>query len=123
MKRFVACCMLFTIGKPHSSDKLTFFGFYKEDGFKKKKNLGRVEQYDDQNNSIWKNIEKEWITLYRTGQIVDGKSAIAHISSNDEWLCEAYMKSDFGNLSKSDFIKTYNNYISYLAKEGNIWSF
>lgn len=36
-----ACCMVFTIGEPHvkadGSVKESFFGYYKEDGFKKKK--------------------------------------------------------------------------------------
>ena len=41
-----ACCMLFTLGKPHSEEKETFFGYCKDDGFKKKKNLGRVEQFN-----------------------------------------------------------------------------
>ena len=54
-----ACCMLFTLGKPHSEEKETFFGYCKDDGFKKKKNLGRVEQFNVDNESLWKKIEKE----------------------------------------------------------------
>lgn len=118
-----ACCMLFTLGKSHPIDKKTFFGYYKEDGFKKKKNLGRIEQYDENNCSIWKKIEKEWITLYRTRQVLDGKSAEANVTGNDEWLCEAYMKSDFLDLCGSDFIQICNNHISYLAKKGKLWTF
>lgn len=49
-----ACCMLFTLGKPHSEEKETFFGYCKDDGFKKKKNLGRVEQFNVDNESLWK---------------------------------------------------------------------
>ena len=45
-----ACCMLFTLGKPHSEEKETFFGYCKDDGFKKKKNLGRVEQFNVEKN-------------------------------------------------------------------------
>ena len=36
-----ACCMVFTLGEPHvkadGTVKETFFGYYKEDGFKKRK--------------------------------------------------------------------------------------
>lgn len=57
-----ACCMVFTLGEPHikadGTMKETFFGYYKEDGFKKKKNLGRVEQFDNDGNSKWKAIEE-----------------------------------------------------------------
>lgn len=47
-----ACCMLFTLGKPHSEEKETFFGYCKDDGFKKKKNLGRVEQFNVDSESL-----------------------------------------------------------------------
>ena len=63
-----ACCMLFTLGKPHKKAdgtvNETFFGYCKEDGFKKKKNLGRIEQFDENNNSKWKVIEEEWLYLF-----------------------------------------------------------
>ncbi|MBY0793378.1 SAM-dependent methyltransferase [Corynebacterium sp. MC-04] len=42
-----ACMMVFTLGKPHydgdAPAKDTFFGYYKDDAHKKKKNLGRIE--------------------------------------------------------------------------------
>ena len=44
-----ACCMLFTLGQPHmradGTARSTFFGYCRDDGFVKRKNLGRVEQY------------------------------------------------------------------------------
>lgn len=70
-----ACCMLFTLGKPHSEEKETFFGYCKDDGFKKKKNLGRVEQFNVDNESLWKKIEKEWLYLFRNHKAEPGKSA------------------------------------------------
>lgn len=58
-----ACCMLFTLGKPHSEEKETFFGYCKDDGFKKKKNLGRVEQFNVDNESLWKKLKKNGSTF------------------------------------------------------------
>lgn len=58
-----ACCMLFTLGKPHSEEKETFFGYCKDDGFKKKKNLGRVEQFNVDNESLWKKFKKNGSTF------------------------------------------------------------
>ena len=61
-----ACCMVFKIGTKHNdvSNPDTFFGYCKDDGFKKKKNLGRVEQIDtDTGKSKWVEIEREWIEL------------------------------------------------------------
>lgn len=120
-----ACCMVFTLGKPHKNAdgtvNKTFFGYYKEDGHKKKKNLGRIEQFDENNNSIWKQIEDEWLDLYRNKTVKDGVSAMQAVSGEDEWLCEAYMKTDYSKLSEADFQQTLNNYLAYLVKEGKIY--
>lgn len=115
-----ACCMVFTLGKKHGDTK-TFFGYYKDDGFKKKKNLGRVEQVDENGESKWVKIEEEWIELYKNRKEVDGLSVLKHVTGDDEWLCEAYMKTDYTTLSESDFQQTVNEYLSYLIKEGNIY--
>ena len=120
-----ACCMLFTLGKPHKSTdgfvNETFFGYCKEDGFKKKKNLGRVEQFDEQGNSKWKEIENNWLTLFRMKKSEDGLSATAVVDGKSEWLCEAYMKTDYSKLTEQDFQQTINNYLAYLVKEGIVY--
>ena len=116
-----ACCMLFTLGKPHSEEKETFFGYCKDDGFKKKKNLGRVEQFNVDNESLWKKIEKEWLYLFRNRKEEPGKSATVVVNGESEWLCEAYMKTDYNTLKEEDFQRTLNDYLAYLVKEGNIY--
>ena len=116
-----ACCMLFTLGKPHSEEKETFFGYCKDDGFKKKKNLGRVEQFNVDNESLWKKIEKEWLYLFRNYKAEPGKSATVVVNGESEWLCEAYMKTDYNTLKEEDFQRTLNDYLAYLVKEGNIY--
>ncbi|MBQ8566507.1 MAG: N-6 DNA methylase [Clostridia bacterium] len=120
-----ACCMLFTLGKPHKKAdgtvNETFFGYCKDDGFKKKKNLGRIEQFDENNNSKWKVIENEWLYLFNNKKSVDGKSSTAVVDGTSEWLCEAYMKTDYSKLSEEDFQQTLNDYLSYLMKDGRIY--
>lgn len=116
-----ACCMVFEIGKKHSDSPYTFFGYYKDDGFKKKKNLGRVEQVDTTTGkSKWVSIEKQWIDAYKKSESIDGFSATHRVTGDDEWLCEAYMKTDYTKLTEQDFQQTINNYLAYLVKEGNI---
>lgn len=119
-----ACCMVFKIGIKHTdiSNPNTFFGYCKDDGFKKKKNLGRVEQVDSTTGkSRWIEIEKEWIELYRNRRSVDGLSATHKVSGDDEWLCEAYMKTDYTKLTERDFQQTINDYLAYLVKEGYVY--
>ena len=99
----------------------SFFGYYKDDGFKKKKNLGRIEQKDVEGHSKWTPIEAEWISLYQNREVKPGLSATSKVGPEDEWLCEAYMKTDYSTLTEEDFQKTINNYLSYLIKEGVIY--
>lgn len=119
-----ACCMVFKIGTKHHdvSNPDTFFGYCKDDGFKKKKNLGRVEQIDtDTGKSKWVEIEREWIELYRNRRSVDGLSATHKVNGDDEWLCEAYMKTDYTKLTEQDFQQTINDYLAYLVQSGEIY--
>lgn len=119
-----ACCMVFKIGTKHNdmSNPDTFFGYCRDDGFKKKKNLGRVEQIDPATGkSKWSEIEKRWIELYRNRKAEPGESATYRVSGNDEWLCEAYMKTDYTKLTDQDFQQTINDYLAYLVKEGRVY--
>ena len=102
------CVMVWEAHAPHDSTQETFFGFYKNDGFLKKKKLGRVDA-----NNNWGDIEKEWLTLYRKRKVIDGKTACQCIDKNSEWLCEAYMKTDYSVLSENHFVDTVRRYLSY----------
>lgn len=117
-----ACCMVFTLGRPHVSADGTiresFFGYYKDDGFIKRKNIGRVEQFSKDDKSLWKDIEEKWLDLFRNKKVVDGLSATAAVTNEDEWLAEAYMKTDYSTLTEEDFEKTIRDYYSFLIKNG-----
>lgn len=117
-----ACCMVFDIGIPHNvSNRETFFAFCKDDGFKKKKNLGRVEQFDQDGNSLWASTEKKWLETYKNRDIIPGFSAREKVSGDDEWLCEAYMETDYSTLTQADFQQTVNDYLAYLVKTGVVY--
>ncbi|GHU27959.1 hypothetical protein FACS1894152_5250 [Bacilli bacterium] len=109
-----ACCMVFTLGIPHEvSDKDTFFGYFKDDGFIKKKNLGRVDVKNQ-----WDSIEVEWLDLFNHTKVKAGLSVTKKITANDEWLAEAYMQTDYSQLSQNDFQQTVNDYLAFLVKNG-----
>ena len=115
-----ACCMVFDIGTPHASAKReTFFAYCKDDGFKKRKNLGRVEQVDENGDSLWVAFREKWINTYKNRDIIPGFSARHMVTGNDEWLCEAYMETDYTALTDADFQQTVNDYLAYLVKMGN----
>lgn len=114
----VACCMVFNLGVRHDKApiKETFFGYFKNDGFEKRKNLGRVEK----NEGEWKKIEEKWLDLYRNRKDEIGISINKQVTADDEWLAEAYMETDYSTLNKSDFQEVLNEYLGYLMANGRL---
>ena len=116
-----ACCMIFDLGVRHENApiKETFFGYYRDDGFFKKKNLGRIERTNC-GNGVWKDIETEWLDLYFKRKSVPGKSIVKKVTADDEWLAEAYMETDYSTLSAEDFEKTIREFVAYLISNGKV---
>ena len=118
----VACCMIFDLSQKHvRSDRETFFGYYKDDKFIKRKGLGRVEKTDMDGNSLWAKTKELWLDLYRNKKQIPGLSVMRKVTWEDEWLAEAYMETDYSTLTDEDFQKTINDYLSYLVKEGTVY--
>lgn len=110
------CVMVWEAHTPHNGTQETFFGYYKDDGFVKRKKLGRIDA-----NKKWKLIEKQWLDLYRNRDVIDGLSARKTVTYKDEWLCEAYMKTDYSKLAQEDFQQSLNNYLAYKVKYGETY--
>jgi type I restriction-modification system DNA methylase subunit len=107
------CVMVWEAHKSHDPTKTTFFGYYKDDGFVKAKKLGRIDKFDK-----WRRIKEEWVRLYREREAKEGLTAKKAVNWKDEWLCEAYMETDYSRLTQDDFQETVNNYLAYLIKTG-----
>ncbi|MBE6323145.1 MAG: SAM-dependent DNA methyltransferase [Bacteroidales bacterium] len=107
----VACCMVFDLGKPHKKEKETFFGYFKDDGFEKRKGVGRVDVRDR-----WETIEKEWFDLYEHRSTVAGKSVNRHVEADEEWCAEAYMETDYSTLCDENFIQNMQDYAAFIIQ-------
>jgi len=107
------CVMVWEAHRPHDSGQETFFGYCKNDGFTKRKKLGRIDYY-----GTWKEIEAKWLKLYRNRDVEDGLSARHCVKHSDEWLCEAYMKTDYSRLVREDFQETVRLFLAYQVASG-----
>ncbi len=118
----VACCMIWELGIRHESANIpTFFGYFKEDGFVKRKNLGRVERVDPKTGEgAWKAIHDKWLQLYQTRTAEVGLSAVQKVSYDDEWCAEAYMETDYSTLSEKDFIQKLVDYSAFLVQNEEV---
>jgi len=95
----VSCIMVFTAHRPHPRNKETFFGYFKKDGFEKRKIKGRIDA-----NGLWDEIRNEWVSLFLNGTEKTGLSVRKAISAKDEWCAEAYIQTDYDSLvSEYDF--------------------
>lgn len=117
----VAVCMVFDLSQKHEkANKETFFGYYRDDKFTKRKGLGRVELTDNNGNSLWAKTEELWLDLYKNKKIVAGLSVMKKVNWEDEWLAEAYMETDYNQLKSDSFQKVINDYLSYVVKIGDL---
>jgi type I restriction enzyme M protein len=107
----VSCVMVFTAHKPHPKHKETFFGYFKNDGFVKRKIQGRFDAY-----KRWDSIKEKWISYFLNRKEEAGFSVNKIVAADDEWCAEAYMETDYSNLANKDFEDTILNYVTFLHK-------
>ncbi len=103
----VTCIVVFTAHKPHSKTKETFFGYWKHDGFIKTKR-GRVDA-----NKLWDKIKNEWLDIYKNRKTKPGLSISKVVTAENEWCAEAYMETDYSNLTEADFLNEVKKYILF----------
>jgi hypothetical protein len=102
----VTCIMVFTAKKPHAeSDRKTWFGYWKNDGFVKTKTKGRID-LDDK----WLERRAKWIEIYRNREVHAGESVAKKVTANDEWCAEAYMETDYSQITQAVFERVVRNY-------------
>ncbi|GHV19944.1 hypothetical protein FACS189494_02720 [Spirochaetia bacterium] len=104
----VTCIMIFTAHKPHPKHKETYFGYYKDDGFVKRKNKGRIDALGK-----WDNIKEYWLANFINRKEEAGISVNKQITAEMEWLAEAYMETDYSDLTDDDFIIELKKYSAF----------
>lgn len=104
----ISCIMIFTAHKPHNSEVETYFGYYKNDGFEKRKTLGRADVFGK-----WKDISKKWVSSFKRRNVEAGFSVKECVSSDMEWCAEAYMETDYNALLEEDFVTQIKKYIVF----------
>lgn len=95
----VTCIMVWIAGKAHiKSNRKTWFGYWRNDGFVKTKHKGRIDQ-----NDVWPTIRDRWVDMYRNREVHAGESATYKVNSSDEWCAEAYIETDYSSLTRESF--------------------
>ncbi|MCK9163171.1 MAG: SAM-dependent methyltransferase, partial [Bacteroidales bacterium] len=103
----VTCIMVFEANKPNKGFE-TFFGYFKDDGFEKRKNQGRIDA-----RNRYKEIKGKWLNAYNNKKEIPGLSVMQEVSADDEWCAEAYMETDYSKINQTDFEKKVRDYIAF----------
>lgn len=104
----VTVIAVITAKKPHPKNKETFFGYWKDDGFVKKKNQGRVDFHKK-----WSGVKKEWVNSFINRKSVPEFSVNCVVGAEDEWCAEAYMETDYSTITKEDFVKKIKGFVIF----------
>ncbi len=104
----VTCIMLIKAKEKHPESYKTYFGYWKDDGFTKKKTSGRSD-YDNK----WSVVKKYWLENYRNKEEITGHSVKYCVNASSEWCVEAYMKTNYCNLTSNDFSKVVREFVAF----------
>lgn len=107
------CIMIFKAKEPHPTGYKSYFGYWKNDGFFKRKAKGRAD-YDNS----WNDIKNMWVNAYFNREEIDGFSVKKEVSAEDEWCAEAYMKTNYSVLNTETFEKNIKDYAIFKIKNG-----
>ena len=107
------CIMIFKAKEPHPTGYKSYFGYWKNDGFYKRKSKGRAD-YDNS----WNDIKNMWVNAYFNREEIDGFSVKKEVSAEDEWCAEAYMKTNYSVLNTEMFEKNIKDYSIFKIKNG-----
>lgn len=110
----VPCIMIFKAHIPHEqTNKKTWFGYCKDDGFVKTKHKGRIDL-----NETWPRIRDHWVVSYRNRDDIPGECVKQHVTHEDEWCAEAYMETDYSTVTKEIFGDVVKEYMLFKLKNG-----
>lgn len=104
----VSCIIVLTAKRPHPTSKKTFFGYFKDDGFIKRKIKGRIDA-----NGTWNSIKERWVRAFINKEDVAGLSINHIVAPEDEWCAEAYMETDYSALNRNIFSQNILLYASF----------
>lgn len=107
------CIMIYKAKEPHPKSYKTYFGYWKNDGFYKRKANGRAD-YDN----TWPQIKTKWLNAYFNREEIEGFSIKKEVSAEDEWCAEAYMLTDYSKLNEEMFKKMIKDYAIFKIKNG-----
>lgn len=110
----VTCVMVFEANRENEGLE-TWFGYFKNDGFEKRKNQGRIDA-----RGLYKEQKNNWLKAYHNSREIAGLSVKKEVKGEDEWCAEAYMETDYSTLNQTDFERKVKDFVAFKFLNQNI---
>ena len=107
----VTCIVVLKAKEKHPKDYKTYFAYWKKDGFYNMKIGGRAD-YDN----LWNDIKSLQLSYYRNKEEIVGHSIKKEVQYDEEWCAEAYMETDYSQLTEDDFSKNIKDFVLFKLK-------
>ena len=104
----ITCAIVVTAHKPHPQGKKTWFGYWRNDGFVKVKNKGRIDR-----DHVWAGIKTRWVNAYRNHDTSDGMAVMKEVDEKSEWCAEAYMETNYSLITQDHYEEAAKKYILF----------
>jgi hypothetical protein len=91
-----------------NKDKETWFGYLKDDGFEKRKFKGRVDV-----KKRWNGLKDRFLKAYYNQKEIPGLSVKVVINEEVEWCAEAYMETNYSELTIQNFENVVRRFYSF----------
>lgn len=104
----VTVIIVLTVHKPHPKKKKTWFALWRDDGFVKVKNKGRIDLHH-----TWTSLREHWLSTYLNKKVIGMYSVMQEVSCDDEWCAEAYLRTDYSDVSEELFVREMKNYVTF----------
>lgn len=101
------CALVLRAHLPHDKRRKTWFGYWREDGFVKSKR--RREDSAEK----WPAIRNKWVDTFLNRSVEPGYSLLKAVGPEDEWLCEAYLDTDYSQITQADFERDVKRFVLY----------
>jgi type I restriction enzyme M protein len=108
----VTSVLVFQAHSPNKGRK-TWFGYCKNDGFEKRKHRGRIDA-----RGKWEALKQQWLQAYQDKDEVSGLSIKQEVVGADEWCAEAYMKTDYKQVTENKFASKLHDFLAFRVVHG-----
>ena len=72
-----------------------------------------TERYNNDEYDKWKTIRNRWVDNYRNREDIPGECVKSYVTEKDEWCAEAYMETDYSELSQDIFENVVKDYFTF----------